>query len=133
MPHRLQQYGLLARRDVRSSVSLVSHRCVLWAVLTIAFQISALYLTLYLAALFIKQIEQGVVLALTDGTCKTENLRLSYKGREVGDHCLVVYRRQKTTSLHNVYDIQQCPFSDIHLATYNFNDPTANAKTQLTQ
>jgi hypothetical protein len=91
------------------------------------------YLTLYLAALFIKQIEQGVVSALTDGTCKTENLRLSYKGREVGIHCLVVYRRQKTTFLHNVYDIQQRPFSDIHLATYNFNDPTANAKTQLTQ
>jgi hypothetical protein len=76
---------------MRSSVSLVSHRGVLWAVLMIAFLISALYLTLYLAALFIKQAEQGVVLALTDGTCKTENLRLSYKVGEVGNYCLVVY------------------------------------------
>jgi hypothetical protein len=76
---------------VRSSVSLVSHRCDLWAVLTIALLILALYLTLYLAALFIKQAEQGVVLALTDGTCKTENLRLSYKVGEVGNYCLVVY------------------------------------------
>jgi len=76
---------------VRSSVSLVSHRGVLWAALTIAFLISALYLTLYLAALFIKQTEQGVVLALADGTCKTENLRLSYKVGEVSNYCLVVY------------------------------------------
>jgi len=76
---------------VRSSVNLVSRRSVLWAVLTIAFLISALYLTLYLAALFIKQTEQGVVLALTDGTCKMENLRLSYKVGEAGNYCIVVY------------------------------------------
>lgn len=76
---------------MRSSVSLVSHRVVLWAVLTMAFLISALYLTLYLAALFIKQTEQGVVLALTDGTCKTENLRLSYKVGEADNYCIVVY------------------------------------------
>jgi len=76
---------------VRSTVSLISHGGVLWAVLTIAFLISALYLTLYLAALFIKQTEQGVVLALADGTCKTENLRLSYKVGEVVNYCLVVY------------------------------------------
>lgn len=58
--------------------------------LTMAFLISALYLTLYLAALFIKQTEQGAVLALTDGTCKAENLRLSYKVGEVDNYCLVV-------------------------------------------
>ncbi|MFZ8839595.1 MAG: hypothetical protein ACO2PM_11955 [Pyrobaculum sp.] len=68
---------------MRSSVSLVSHRCVLWAVLTIAFLISALYLTLYLAALFIKQIEQGVVLALTDGTCKIDALRSDGRAADV--------------------------------------------------
>jgi hypothetical protein len=76
---------------MRSTVSLISHGGVLCAVLTIAFLISALYLTLYLAALFIKQTEQGVVLALADGTCKTENLRLSYKVGEVVNYCLVVY------------------------------------------
>ncbi|MFZ8810386.1 MAG: hypothetical protein ACO2PN_20055 [Pyrobaculum sp.] len=76
---------------MRSSVRLVSDRYIFWAVLTIAFLISALYLTLYLAAQFIKQTEQGVVLALADGTCKTENLRLSYKVGEVGNYCLVVY------------------------------------------
>ncbi len=76
---------------MRSPVSLVSHRGVMRAVLMIAFLISALYLTLYLAALFIKHAEQGVVLALTDGTCKTENLRLSYKVGEVVNYCLVVY------------------------------------------
>ena len=76
---------------MRSSVSLVSRRGVLWAVLTIAFLISALYLTLYLAALFIRQTEQGVVLALTDGTCKMEDLRLSYKVGEAGNYCIVVY------------------------------------------
>jgi len=76
---------------VRRFIGVVSHGGVLWVVLTIAFLISALYLTLYLAALFIKQTEQGVVLALTDETCKTENLRLNYKVGEAGNYCIVVY------------------------------------------
>ena len=76
---------------MRRFIGVVSHGGVLWVVLTIAFLISALYLTLYLAALFIKQTEQGVVLALTDETCKTENLRLNYKVGEAGNYCIVVY------------------------------------------
>lgn len=75
---------------VRRSIGLLSHGGVLWVMLTMAFLISALYLTLYLAAVFIKQTEQLVVLALTDGICKKENLRLNYKVREVGNYCLVV-------------------------------------------
>jgi predicted membrane protein len=76
---------------VRSSVGLVSDMYIFWAVLIIAFLISALYLTSYLAALFIKQTEQGVVLALADGTCKTKDLRLDYKVGEIVNYCLVVY------------------------------------------
>jgi hypothetical protein len=87
----MQQHELTARRDVRSSIGLVSDMYIFWAVLIIAFLISALYLTLYLAALFIKQTEQGVVLALADGTCKTKDLRLNYKVGEVVNYCLVVY------------------------------------------
>lgn len=76
---------------MRSSVGLVSDMYIFWAVLIIAFLISALYLTSYLAALFIKQTEQGVVLALADGTCKTKDLRLNYKVGEMVNYCLVVY------------------------------------------
>ncbi|MFZ8839564.1 MAG: hypothetical protein ACO2PM_11795 [Pyrobaculum sp.] len=76
---------------MRSSIGLVSDMYIFWAVLIIAFLISALYLTSYLAALFIKQTEQGVVLALADGTCKTKDLRLNYKVGEMVNYCLVVY------------------------------------------
>jgi len=87
----MQRHELTARRDVRSSIGLVSDMYIFWAVLIIAFLISALYLTSYLAALFIKQTEQGVVLALADGTCKTKDLRLDYKVGEIVNYCLVVY------------------------------------------
>ena len=114
---------------MRSTVSLISHRGVLWAVLTIAFLISALYLTLYLAALFIKQTEQGVVLALTDGTCKTENLRLNYKVGEVGNYCLVVYSHYTSPKPFAA----TVKFNNTLLYTFNITaDPYTLTTTKLT-
>jgi len=114
---------------VRSSVGLVSDMHVFWAVLTIAFLISALYLTSYLAALFIKQAEQGVILALADGTCKTKDLRLNYEVEEVVSYCLVVYSHY----------VSPKPFAatvklnDTHLYTFNIRvDPYTLATTKFT-